>query len=410
MDNLTSKPIIAEYELSPIKGVSKATFVVSIASTLNDSANNMVLPIIPLFLVATLGASPTTIGLIEGIAGVISSLFTLFPGIWSDRINRRTPFVVGGYWVSTFSRTMMFLAFSWWFILALRVLDRFGRSMRSSARDAMISESVPSQLLGRNFGFYNAADNLGGLIGPLLAASVLFLFPNQFRLVFIIAVVPSILAVFFLFNLRDNVNVGKLPQRAISLAHFREMPKPFYLILLVITLFGLANSSDSFLVLRAEQVGIPTAMIPLCIALASCTAMLVAYPAGILADRIGSLKMAALGFGCYALTYLGFAFVHLMPSIFIWLFFLFYGGGGVIAGAFKPLIMNIVPKERRATASGLMVAFGGIAILIGNIVAGNLWSLYNSTATFLFGACLATIALVTLLLIQKQIVTPAKPK
>ncbi|GIW28935.1 MAG: MFS transporter [Meiothermus sp.] len=391
-----------------MRGVSRTTFLVSTASTLNDTANNMVAPVLPLFLTNVLGASPAIVGLIEGIAGAVSSILTLASGIWSDRVQRHAPFVVGGYLLSTVSRTLMFVAFSWWFVLLLRGLDRFGRSIRSAARDAMIAGSVPQHLQGRNFGFYNSADHLGAMVGPLLTSVVLLLFPEQLRMVFIAAIIPSLLTLFLLLKLRDKTTTEQRPRRPISFSQFRKLPQPFFLLMLVMTIFGLANSSDSFLILRAEQIGTPTPLIPLAVSLVSLVAMLVAYPAGILADRIGFANTTALGIACYALTYLGFAHVHHAP-VMIWPLFLLYGGTGAIAGAMKPLVMSSVPKDRRSTASGLMALSGGLAVLLGNVIAGILWSWYGPTATFMLGFGLAMTALYVLLLIQKQITPPQRP-
>ncbi len=405
MKSVQTKTSPSEYEPSPVQGVSRTTFLVSISSTLNDSANHMVSPVLPLFLTNVLGASPIVIGIIEGVTGAVSSLFTLLPSVWSDRIGRRAPFVVGGYLMSAVARTLMFLAFSWWFVLVLRILDRFGRSIRSAARDALISDSVPEKLMGRNFGFYNSADNFGALIGPLMAAGLLLLFNEQIRLVFAFAIIPSVLTIFLLLRIKDKPALTPIPIKKFSFADYRELPRPFYIVMLVGILFALGNSSDSFLVLRAQQLGIPMAMIPIALALVSLTAVVVAYPAGILADRIGSAKTVAIGFTCYIITYLGFAFVHLIGSSAIWPLFIIYGGIGVISGALKPLTMSSVPKERRATASGIMVASSGIALLVGNLMAGAMWSLYGSTATFLLGAAFTAIALIVLLIANKHIST-----
>ncbi|AWR86808.1 MFS transporter [Meiothermus taiwanensis] len=398
MEPTQSKTSSSEYEPSPVHGVSRTTFIVGVSSTLNDTANHMVHPIVPIFLTNVLGASPIVVGIIEGAAGVVSSLFTLLAGVWSDRTGRRAPFVVGGYLLSAVSRTLMFVAFSWWFVLVLRILDRFGRAVRSAARDALIADSVPKNLLGRNFGFYNSADNLGSLVGPLIASGLLVLFNEEIRLVFAFAIIPSLLTVFLLLRIKDKPASAPIPVKKISFAHYRELPRPFYFVLLVNILFALGNSSDAFIILRAQQLGVPVAMIPIAGALVSLVAFAVAYPAGILVDRIGPAKNVTMALVFYIITYLGFAYVHLIGTIAIWPLLLIYGGVGVIAGAFKTLIMSSVPKDRRATAIGIIVTFSGIAALVGNLLAGAMWSLYGSTATFLLGAAFTAVALVVLLL------------
>ncbi len=387
------------YEASPIDGISKTTYSVSVASALNDTAGQMVLPVLPLFLSLTLGASPLAIGAIEGVAGAISNAFTLLVGVMSDKSGKRASFVFTGYGVSAMARVFLFLAFNWWFVLVLRVIDRFGRAVRSASRDAMISESVPNNLMARNFGFYNSADNLGAFVGPIIASVVLFFFPNDFRKVFLFAVPPSIVALLVLSRLKSkNILPEDHARKLIGFKNYQNLPTEFYTMMFVNIFFSLGNSSDSFIVLRAQQLGLPNHFLPLIASIVALAAALCAYPSGLLTEKIGAKQTVLIGFACYILTYVGLAFLKHIGVGRLWPILVVYGGMGVISGAIKPLTMGLVNKSLRGTASGIMLATTGFASLLGNLLAGYAWAMISPDATFFLGAgfvALAGVLLVT---------------
>lgn len=388
--DVTAPPAAAER--SPFKKVTRTTWLVSIASFINDLSNEMVVPLVPVFLTGTLGATAAVVGLIEGVAGALGSLLRVIPGILSDRSGRRVPYVFWGYAISLFSRLGIAMAGHWWHVFLARSSDRLGKAVRHGAREALIADSTPEEDLGRNFGFYNSMDTLGALLAPLLASAVLFAFEGNIRVLFLLSIVPGVFALLALRLLKEPVKHSEFKRPDLSLRGFRNLPTGFYIFLGIIMVFGLAHSSDAFLILRSQQLGLRTELIPLAYGLVAVMGALFSYPVGILADKIGYRLILSISFVLHALVYLGFALAHHVGVISVWPLFFLYGTVALGASASKPLLMTLIPREYRGTAVGLIGTLGGLVGLASSSIAGILWTVVGPTAPFALSTALAGVS------------------
>ena len=384
---------------------------ISLVSFLNDASSEIIYPLLPVFLATTLLASPAAIGLIEGAAESTSSLLKLFSGYWSDRRGRRKGFVVFGYSLASLARPLLGFATSWTHVLVLRFTDRIGKGIRSAPRDAMIADSAAPHELGLAFGFHRAMDHAGAVVGPLLAYLILQIIaidPNSptsadFRQLFLLASVPALCAVLvaaFLIKERrvtpEVVAVVETQPRLPFRLTLRGFDANFKRFLFIIALFTLSNSSDAFLLLRARESGIGAATIPLLWAALHVCKVVSSVIGGDLSDRFGRKRLIAAGWLVYAGVYAGFAYVD--SSIEVWSLFLIYGiYFGLVEGAEKALVSDLVAPEQRGTAYGLYNLAFGITVLPASLLLGELWKWQGAPTAFLASAALSLIA--TLLLI-----------
>ncbi|HKR22027.1 MAG TPA: MFS transporter, partial [Pyrinomonadaceae bacterium] len=306
-------------------------------------------PFLPLFLATTLGASAGAIGIIEGLAESISSLLKLFAGNLSDRLGKRKFLVVGGYALAAVTRPLLAFAGSWHQVLAIRVGDRVGKGIRTAPRDAMIADSVPFEQRGLAFGFHRAMDHGGAVIGPLLGFGLVALLGTNFPRIFLIASIPAFIAVLVaIFVMKESPVVRhhgtKVPKLSI-----RGFDTNFKRFLVILALFTLSNSSDSFLILRAMDSGVALSVIPLLWAAHHVSKVLSSLYGGDLSDRLGRKRLIVSGWVLYAAVYAGFAFVQ--SAISVWVLFLIYGiYFGLVEGAEKALVADLVRPEQRGTA------------------------------------------------------------
>ena len=368
------------------------------ASCLNDIASEMIYPLLPQFLITVLGGNRFYLGIIEGVAESGASLLKSWSGAWTDRAGRRRGFVIIGYAMAAVARPLVGLVLVPWQLFVVRTGDRIGKGIRTSPRDAMIADSTDSDFRGRAFGFHRAMDHLGAAIGPVLAAVFLWLWPGELRTLFLLTILPGMVVVGLLvMGLRETTTTDP-PKERLQLT-LKPFDHRFRLYLLALVVFTLGNSSDAFLLVRASELGIPTAMLPLLWVafhiVKSAGNMLV----GGLVDRVGPRLPLAIGWFLYAGVYIGFGFAT--AAWHAWTLFLVYGVFYALTEpAEKTLIANLVGPERKGLAFGWYNFAIGIAALPSSLIFGGLYDEFGPIAAFGWGAGLALVAAVILLSVQ----------
>jgi MFS family permease len=417
-------PRVAAGLLRRYRGLPRNVFAISLVSLLNDASSEIIYPLLPVFLSLTLGASPGIVGLIEGAAESISSLLKLLAGHFSDRWGNRKGFVVSGYALSSAARPLLGFAGNWYQVLALRISDRVGKGIRSAPRDAMIADTVAMEQRGLAFGFHRAMDHTGAVVGPLLGYLLVLVFAvnrnaptaREFNKIFLLASIPAVAAVgvvtFFVresYRPRSSAaaldlaleiapDAGHQPVR-FSLRGFDTNFKRF---LVLVALFTLSNSSDAFLLLRAQTAGVSIATIPLLWAALHVSKVTSSLFGGHLSDSLGRRKLIVSGWLLYAAVYAGFAFVS--SHKWVWLLFLIYGVYfGLAEGAEKALVADLVRPDQRGTAYGLYNLAFGITVLPASLMMGILWNWRGPQTAFLVSAVLgATAGLLLMLLVKTR--------
>lgn len=381
-------------------------------SMLADVASEMIYPFLPLFLSTVIGASNTAIGAIEGLAESTSSLLKLASGWWTDRVQQRKPLVILGYTISAIARPLVGIATATWHVLGVRMTDRTGKGIRTSPRDALLADSANPSQRGRAYGFHRALDNAGAVIGPLVAWFLYELMHVEIRSVFLWSAVPGVLSVVVLiwFVREPGKQAVPLPpvdadalsgggvastQPPASTAPAQPMGAPFWRYIGVLFVFTLGASSDAFVLLRARELGVSIAAIPLLYALLNVVKTLSSTPGGVLSDRLGRRPVIIAGWALYALVYLGFAGANAPWQA--WALFVAYGFFfGLTEGTEKALVADLAPAGRRGTAFGWYNFAVGIAALPASLVFGYVWDRFGSATAFGIGAALAGVAAVGL--------------
>jgi len=372
-------------------GFGKNVFFTGLVSFFMDVSSEMIYPLVPLFLANVLGVNKSVIGLIEGIAESTASLLKVFSGWLSDRIGNRKNLMLAGYAISTLSRPIIAQAGAWQQVLASRFVDRLGKGIRTAPRDAIIAESAETTHLARAFSFHRSMDTMGAVVGPAIALMLLQLYNNNYKMVFWLSMIPGAIAVLIIVAFikeKKHSTVTPADRPRLTLKHFDWKVKFF---IVIAALFALGNSSDVFLILRAEQVGIPTVMIPAVYLMFNLVYSLSAIPAGIAADRFGKKRILLLGFVLFAGLYYGFAVAGSAAAI--WVLFGLYGlFMGLTEGIQKAFLAAIIPPDFKATAFGVYATAVGIATLPASLIGGWLWDRVSPAATFYFGAATATLS------------------
>ncbi|MBI4972337.1 MAG: MFS transporter [Candidatus Omnitrophica bacterium] len=357
--------------------------ILGITSLLTDISSEMVYPVLPVYLITRLGASPAILGIIEGIAESLASLVKVFSGYFSDKIKKRKPFTILGYASSTLGKFFLFISSSWAHVLAARVVDRFGKGIRTAPRDALIAESSKAGKRGAAFGLHRAMDTLGASLGVFWAYILITRYQGDFKNIFLFSLIPACLGVLFLFFVREKKKEIDIPQQKLQFK-WRTLDKRLKLFLVFTFIFTLGNSSNQFLLLRAKNLGSPLARIILFYLVYNITYALVSYPAAWASDKIGRKKLLVLGYLFYGLVYLGFA-VNKSLNAF-WFLFAIYGLYiGFTEGVEKALITDIAPFNLRATTIGLHATLVGIGLFPASLLAGLLWKFFGPAAAFYFG-------------------------
>ena len=361
-----------------------------LVSFFNDSASEMIYPLLPVFLTSYLGAGTAIVGLIEGIAESISSLSKLISGWLSDLWKKRKIIVIGGYGLSSLSRPIIGITTSWAQVLSLRFVDRLGKGIRTSPRDALLVDSVSEKERGKAFGFQRAFDHLGAVVGPIIAFTLLKAFHLNLRIVFLLAILPSIMIlVLLIFFVKEKFPLGAVSKR-LNLKEVKFSSRfKFYLATLVV--FTLGNSSDAFLILKAKEAGVTVGFLPLIWMGHNFIKAISAYPSGALSDKLGRKKIIIFGWFIYSLVYIGFAFSTGYLSI-IALFLLYGLVFGTTEGVEKAFVADLVPEKIRATGYGVFNFAVGITLFPASLITGILWQKFSSKVALLTGAILAFIA------------------
>ncbi len=392
---------------STIRDLPRNVWAVSLTSFLMDISSEMVINIIPLFLFNTLGVRTHIIGIIEGVAEATASILKVFSGWLSDKLRGRKWIAVAGYGISALAKPFFYFAQSWGMVAGVRWADRVGKGVRTAPRDALVADSIEPHQRGLAFGFHRAADTGGAMVGLLIAALIVWLTQstsltlgeNTFRTVVLISLIPAFLAVISLAAIARETRL-KTEATAPQIT-FKRLGKPFLVFLLIVGVFDLGNSSDAFLVLRAQERGVSVLGIMLMLAAFNLIYALVSTPAGVLSDRVGRRRVIIGGWLVYGLIYLGFALAQ--QPWHVWVLYCAYGlYYGLAYGTAKAMVADLVTPDLRGTAYGTYNAILGIIDLPASLIAGVLWqgigtwSGFGPSAPFLFGGSMAILAALAL--------------
>jgi MFS family permease len=397
-----------------IWGLNPNVFFLGIVSLLTDVSSEMIFTLVPLFLSNVLGAGSTIIGLVGGLSESTDAILRVFSGWFSDRIGKRKSLAVLGYSLSTLAKPFMYLASQWGVVLAIRFSDRLGKGVRTAPRDALVADSVSASERGRGFGLHRAMDTFGAVLGLAIAAVIIYsvqgggveLSLKTYQWLVLVGIAPAVLAVFLLLILVREPERKLLSKTGLrsSVAWnrlFADFDNRFKVFLVIMAVFTLGNSSDFFVILRAQNLEVPLITVVLMLVLFNVTYAAVSLPAGILSDRLGRRRVIALGWLIYALVYLGFALASTLWQV--WLLFACYGiYYGMVEGVARAFVADLVVEERRGTAYGLYHGVVGLTLLPASVIAGWLWDALNPAALFFFGAGLAFIAMVGIVTLIRE--------
>lgn len=413
MEQQAPSPSTLEPPRRKIWGLHPNIFFLGLVSLFTDVSSEMIFTIMPLFVCNVLGAGALVVGLIGGLSESFDAVFRIFSGRISDRIKKRKVLAVLGYGFSTLVKPFMYIANTWGAALAVRFGDRLGKGIRTSPRDALVADSVEAGQRGKGFGIHRAMDTSGAVLGLVIAAVIIYLLQGRglnltlhtYQWLVLVGVIPAVLAVIillaFVHDRKQTAAVASAASGAISVKTAAGFDTRFKLFLLVMGVFTLGNSSDFFVILRAQDLGSSVLYITLMLVLFNVTYAVVAAPAGILSDRLGRRRVIALGWLIYAVVYLGFA---LSNSVWlIWVLFAGYGiYYGIVEGVAKAFVADLVPAERRGTAYGYYQGVVGLTLLPASVLAGWLWDTVSPATPFYLGAGLAFLAMLGLMTLVRE--------
>ncbi len=379
----------------------RAVWALGLTSLFMDTSSELIHGLLPVFLVVTLGASATALGVIEGIAEATAQITRVFSGWLSDALGKRKALTVAGYGLAAATKPLFPLADSIGLVLVARFLDRIGKGIRGAPRDALVADVTPPEQRGEAFGLRQSLDTIGATLGPAAAIVLMYLFNDDIRTVLWFAVIPAVLAVAVLvFGVEEPAQPERKAKVPLRMADIAELGSAYWLVIVAGTVFTLARFSEAFLVIRAIDAGLPLAWAPAVIAAMSLVYAASAYPAGRLQDRIGARPLLLVGLLVLIAADLFLAFGQSLVPIFV-------GIGlwglhmGLTQGVLAALIAATAPERLRGTAFGLFGLLTGLAALIASIVAGVLWDRIGAAATFSTGAVFAATALVAFLLARQ---------
>jgi MFS family permease len=388
------KGITKEKKGNNFLGFNRNILFTGLTSFLTDTSVKMVYSVMPMFLMS-IGASKTSLALIEGIAESTAALVKVLSGFWSDKIGKNKPFMLIGYGLSALIIPLYTFVVSPIQVLFLRFFERFGKGIRTAPRDSLIAGSITDGESGRSFGLQKAMDNSGAIAGPLIAFAMLSSFPENYRMIFLVAGIPAILAILVL--ILGIKEVRKNSHELFVKFHFKDFPAKYYFFLIVVFVFTLGNSTDALLMVKANDVGIKVALIPLVYLVTNVVSVLASIPVGSLSDRIGKEKILIVGFLIYAVVYYGFGITKSIGAI-IALFALYGLYSAATDGIMKAFISDMIDNNKKGTGLGIYNALLGVTLLPASLIAGSLYDKVNSSVPFYFGAATAAASAILMLI------------
>ncbi len=373
-----------------------------LVSFFTDFSTEMVYPLIPLYLTSTFGATPAIVGIIEGIAESLASLLKVFSGYISDRFKKKKMTAFWGYATGLIYKLALVVAGTWFGVLMARVIDRFGKGIRTAPRDVLVSESADRNAMGKSFGIHKALDMAGAALG-ILVTYFLLRGANgsiDYSHIFIISIIPAVLGLCMFFFIKEKKEPRQTNAQVPFWKNIRQVDSQLKLYLLVVFVFTLGNSSNSFLLLKAKATGFDDTNVVLLYFVYNIIASVLSVPFGKLSDKIGRKKLLVAGYFMFSICYVGFGFAGTPPQMII--AFTLYGAyTAMVAGVERAFVAEVSPPAVKGTMLGLHSTITGIALLPASVIAGFLWNQFGSTAPFVFGASMSLIAAFILLTFMK---------
>jgi len=379
------------------KKISKQVVLLGLVSFFTDFASEMLYPVTPIFLTSVLGASMSLVGLIEGFAEITAGFLKGYFGSLSDKIGKRSVFVVAGYSLSGIVKSLPGILATIPVVIFSRIGDRIGKGIRTAPRDALLA-SYAGENSGAVFGFHRSMDTFGAVVGPLAALILLHFIPNGYKAIYLLALIPSFLAIGFTFIVKDQVGRKKSSRKLYS-DFLKSAPREYKVLLVLFTLFSFVNSSDVFLILKSKEITLSDTTAILGYVFYNFIYAAVSYPIGLLADKFGKKNLLIFGMIIFSVVYFGFATLN--SKLVLWLLFSLYGiYAASTEGVTKAWISDIIPDEFRGSAIGLLTAFSSFAIMFGSIFTGLLWDNFGSAVPFYISS--AVSLLIALILVFRQ--------
>lgn len=384
----------------PLAGITRNIILLGVVSLFTDLSSQAVFPLLPLFMTSVLGAGAVAVGAVEGAAETTASLLKVASGYWSDKIRRRKPFVLLGYSLSSITKPLFALAYTWPFVLVVRIIERVGKGLRTAPRDAIVAESVDSAVRGKAYGFQRAMDGIGSVLGAVLA--LIFLPLLGYRKLFLWAFLPGILAVAAILFVKEGSNPGPSPGKSAPLhVGLKALPRNLRLFILAATVFSLGHFGYVFLLLKAKDIGLADTRAIQLYVIFYLVYTLCNMPLGMLSDRIGRRPVLTAGYLLFGIIALGLVFtsrVHVLA-----LFFVLYGiCYAMIDAGQRAFVIDLCPRHLKATALGTFHTATGLVALPGGLLAGLLWDTIGPGATFTYGLCLALVSGALFLLVREK--------